>query len=83
MIKLLYFARLREELNCGEESMELPEAVQTVRQLHAFLCNRDQQWSDTLQKPGLFIAVDHTVVDWDTPLKGSEEVGFFPPVTGG
>lgn len=83
MIKILYFARLRDELGVGQESMELPETVQNTEQLRSWLCRRGLQWQAALHTDGLFVAVDQTVVDWQQPLKGSEEVAFFPPVTGG
>lgn len=83
MIKLLYFARLREELGCAEEALELPAGINNVKQLHSHLCNRNPHWAEVLQRPGLFIAVNHTVVEWDHSLSGDEEVGLFPPVTGG
>ena len=83
MIKLLYFARLREELGISEETIALPESITSVGQLHTFLCGRSSHWAEVLQRPGLFIAVNQTVVDHDEPLTGNEEVAFFPPVTGG
>ncbi len=83
MIKLLFFARLREDLDCGEESFELTSDISTVGDLHQQLCDRSELWAQTLQTDGLFIAVDQKIVEWDTPLTGNEEVAFFPPVTGG
>jgi sulfur-carrier protein len=82
-LKILFFARLRDDLNTSEESLVLPEGVATVGQLKSLLCQRGEQWQQALNTQGLFVAVEQKVVDWDTPLQGFEEVAFFPPVTGG
>jgi len=82
-LKILFFARLRDDLDTNEESLVLPQGVTTVGQLKAFLCQRGEQWQQALSTQGLFVAVEQKVVDWDTPLQGFEEVAFFPPVTGG
>lgn len=83
MLKLLFFARLREDLNCHEETLSLPEGIATVGALRDYLCLRGDNWQKALHSSGLFVAVEQQVVDWETPLNGSEEVAFFPPVTGG
>ncbi|GAB3093268.1 molybdopterin converting factor subunit 1 [Aestuariicella hydrocarbonica] len=83
MLKLLFFARLREDLGTHEETLELPEGVTSVAALREFLCRRGDNWQTALHRPGLFVAVGQQVAGWETPLQGDEEVAFFPPVTGG
>ncbi len=82
-LKILFFARLRDELDTREELLELPESVSTVEQLKDYLCQRGEQWQKSLNTEGLFVAVEQKVVDASTVLEGNEEVAFFPPVTGG
>lgn len=83
MIKLLFFARLREDLNADEETLSLPSHVTSVSALRDLLCERGDAWHTALNMQGLFIAVNQKVVAWDTPINGDEEIAFFPPVTGG
>ncbi|MBR9911050.1 MAG: molybdopterin converting factor subunit 1 [Gammaproteobacteria bacterium] len=83
MIRIKYFARLREAVGQREESLPLPESVATVTDLRDFLGRRDEAWQQAMQMGGLLVAVNQTVVDWNQPLSGDEEVAFFPPVTGG
>lgn len=83
-IKLLYFARLREALAMGSESVELPAAVQTVGQLMVWLAARGGVWH--AQFDGCHqvrAAVNQELMTNDASVKAGDEVAFFPPVTGG
>ncbi|MCB1852931.1 MAG: MoaD/ThiS family protein [Gammaproteobacteria bacterium] len=81
MIKLLFFARLREELKCDGESMEaVPDLQSLVAQLQA----RGGVWSEVFGGNQLILmSVNQEMADLDTPLTDGDEVAFFPPVTGG
>lgn len=83
MLSILYFARLREDLGTDQEDLELPQDIKTAAQLRDHLMTRDERWHQALSTEGLLVAVNQDIVDWQTPLTGSEEVAFFPPVTGG
>lgn len=80
MIEVLYFARLRERLNCEREQIEpVPPTVQALLdQLRA----RGDLWQEALSSRVL-CAVNHEMAHLDTALKSGDEVGLFPPVTGG
>ncbi len=83
MIKLLYFARLKEDLGSSDEQLELTDAIKTTGALREHLSLRGDNWHKALHMDGLFVAIDQEVSDWNSPLNGDEEVAFFPPVTGG
>lgn len=83
MIKICYFARLREELGTGEEELALPDSVTDVNSLRRLLSQREGAWNDALSAPAVLIAVNHETAQPDTPIKEGDEVAFFPPVTGG
>ncbi len=84
MIKLLYFARLRESLGTGREEMVLPAGVSTLGALRAHLSVRGEAWAREMAAGrNLRAAVNQEVAGPDTPLKDGDEVAFFPPVTGG
>jgi len=84
MVRLLYFARLREDLGCAEEDIVLPPGVDTVAGLRAHLMARGSAWRQGLaQGRALQVAVNQDVAQPDTPVKPGDEVAFFPPVTGG
>src|SRR3990172_7363009 len=84
IMKLLFFARLREDLGCAEETIVLPAGVDTVAGLRAYLMGRGSVWRQALA-PGraLGVAVNQDMAQPGTPVKPGDEVAFFPPVTGG
>ena len=84
MITLLYFARLRETLDCSREQVPLPGGTPTVAALVDLLRSRGARWSEAFA-PGMRfrVAVNQQMADDATPLKPGDEVAFFPPVTGG
>lgn len=84
MLTLLYFASLRERLDCAREEVPLPAGTPTVGSVVETLRARDGRWSEAFA-PGRAwrVAVNQRMADLATPLKPGDEVAFFPPVTGG
>lgn len=84
MIKILYFARLRERLGSHEERLELPAGVGTVADLLAHLRMRGGLWAEALgEGERIMSAVNQEIVQPGTSIRDGDEVAFFPPVTGG
>lgn len=83
-VEVLYFARLREAFGCDRESIELPGSVGTVAELTACLRSRGEVWAKELAagKP-VRVAVNQDIAEASTPVRGGDEIAFFPPVTGG
>lgn len=83
MIKVLYFARFRDDLGCGEESVALPTGNATLSRLVDTLVARGDRWQRTLGAERVMMAVNQEMAAPNTPIKDGDEVAFFPPVTGG
>jgi len=83
MIKLLYFASLRENLGSAGESLELPSDPCSVGALRAHLAARGDAWQVFATSKSLRAAVNQKMVGAEAPVKAGDEVAFFPPVTGG
>ncbi len=84
MLKVLFFARIKEELACA--GLELPwrETIADLDQLQAQLCNDGgTRWREVLTRPNVIRAVNQSVVTGNARLRDGDEVAFFPPVTGG
>lgn len=83
MLKVLYFAALREAIGVAEERVALP-APATVGALIEALRARDGKYADALAPSRRWrVAVNQDMVGLDAALKAGDEVAIFPPVTGG
>lgn len=80
MIRVLYFARLRDQLGMSSEDIDDPPA--TVGDLIERLSARGTDWRDVFSGTVL-MAVNQEMADQASAIADGDEVGFFPPVTGG
>ena len=83
-IKILFFAKLRETFNTAEIEITLTGSNKKVSDLIVALRQKGGIWATELQNNKSFrVAVNQEMVTDDVPLSESDEVAFFPPVTGG
>jgi|TARA_B110000211_G_scaffold179921_1_gene203590 molybdopterin synthase sulfur carrier subunit len=82
MIKVVFFAALREQLSCSELTIN-DDSLISVADLKAHLANKDEKWQQVFANSSLLSAVNHDMVNGEHPIKSGDEVAFFPPVTGG
>ena len=84
MIAVHYFASIRESLGREQESIELPDEVNTVDKLIAHLAEKNGgNWDTVLNDGPVMVALNHEMTDRSATLVAGDEVAFFPPVTGG
>ncbi len=84
MVKLVYFAWVRERIDKPEEEIELPESVVTGRDLLNHLKTLGEEYEAALQYPEVIrLAINQEHVEHDEPIAGAREIGIFPPMTGG
>lgn len=82
MLRVLYFARLRERFGMAGENVEF--AGITTADLVAQLQARGGVWAEELAAGRAFrVAVNQDIVTLDAALPDNAEVAIFPPVTGG
>ncbi|MFT5593812.1 MAG: molybdopterin synthase sulfur carrier subunit [Oceanicoccus sp.] len=82
MIKILFFAQLRELLKTSELKLDIvaPCSVSQVKQKIIAL---HPQWESFISGSALMASVNQELVSDDHMVQAFDEVAFFPPVTGG
>lgn len=84
MVRVVFFAGVREQLDC--EGLEIPwqPGLDTLRGLEQWLIDtRGPDWARVLGQDNLIRALNHRVSDPDAIVNDGDEVAFYPPVTGG
>jgi molybdopterin synthase sulfur carrier subunit len=84
VIRVLYFASLRERLRTTEETLTLQPEVRDVAALREHLARRGGDWAEALAADrSVLCAVNQAVARPGQRITDGDEVAFFPPVTGG
>ena len=81
-LTILFFASLREQLQCTELSLDFVQD-ETVAELVARLISEKGKAFEALKENSIKAAVNSGVCDRDYALSAGDEIAFFPPVTGG
>jgi molybdopterin synthase sulfur carrier subunit len=83
-LTLLYFAKLRERLDCPMERADLPDTTGNVADVVAHLRGRGGAWDEAFSAGRSWrISVNQRMGTPDSPVAEGDEIAFFPPVTGG
>lgn len=84
MTKLVYFAWVRERIGKPEEELEIPADVVTARDLLNHLRTLGEEYENALQYPEVIrVAINQEHVEHSEAIAGAQEIGIFPPMTGG
>lgn len=84
VVRLLYFAWLRERLGRAEEEVSLPQGVDTVGALLEWLRERGAPYADVLTEPSrIRSAVNQDFASAASRIAADDEIALFPPITGG
>ena len=78
-MKILYFASLKENLNTAHDEINVvsPVSISSIKK-HLIEKYGTQYFPDNIM-----CAVNHEMANENTKVCESDEVAFFPPVTGG
>ncbi len=83
MVKVLYFASLRETLGVSCEDIQWETTPSAVESLLKHLASRAEPWPSLGATKNLRVAVNQIMASPNTLIHDGDEVAFFPPVTGG
>lgn len=82
MITILFFAQLREQLQCEKLMLELKLPI-SISALRERIVEIHPEWAAFLSSDKLLFSVNQTLVKASQQIQNGDEVAFFPPVTGG
>lgn len=83
-MRILYFAWLRQKIGRSEDELDLPASVETAGQLVAMLAARGEGYAAAFSNDvRIRIAINQVHAGSTSRVTNSDEVAFFPPVTGG
>jgi molybdopterin synthase sulfur carrier subunit len=84
MVKLVYFAWVRERIGKGEEELDIPDDVRTAGDLVSWLATLGEGYEEALRVPrAIRVAINQEHVEHSELIAGAREIGIFPPMTGG
>ncbi len=83
-MQIRYFAWLKDHTGCSQETMALPQEVSTIAQLISYLEQKGAGYQRAFQNRDVVrVARNQEFAALDDTIEDSDEIGFFPPVTGG
>lgn len=82
-MKVLFFASLRERLQCDQEEWSDMSGIQSPQDIINRLIERGAPWDTALQSGKVLISINQEMAQLDSKVNAEDEVAFFPPVTGG
>jgi len=82
MIKVNFFAALRETLDCDEIQLNVSKSL-SVQQAKALIVELHPKWESHFKNNSLLAAINHEMADDTSMVNPNDELAFFPPVTGG
>ncbi|MFK7863989.1 MAG: molybdopterin converting factor subunit 1 [Pseudohongiellaceae bacterium] len=84
MLRIQYFANVREQMGVEGQEMPLSSSIRTVADLMTALESEEPKFAAVVVgTKSLLVAVNQTVVEKSYVLSDDDEVAFFPPMTGG
>ena len=82
MIRILYFASLRERLGRADETLDDHPA--TLAGLRDTLAERGDPWREVFAgDQQVLMALNQEMAVADSAIRDGDEVAWFPPITGG
>ena len=82
-MKILYFANIRETIGIIEEHIDIDE-VCTVREIIKILIKKNNKYKKAFSNfKNEKCSINFNYVKLDAKVQNTDELAFFPPVTGG
>tara|TARA_B100001057_G_scaffold130988_1_gene130100 strand:- start:849 stop:1097 length:249 start_codon:yes stop_codon:yes gene_type:complete len=82
-LKILYFANIRQTIGIIEENIDIDETY-TVEEVIKILKKKNEKYKKAFSNiDNIKCSINLNYVKLNAKVKNSDELAFFPPVTGG
>ena len=82
-MKILYFANIRQTIGIIEENIDIDETY-TVEEVIKILKKKNEKYKKAFSNiDNIKCSINLNYVKLNAKVKNSDELAFFPPVTGG
>ena len=83
MARVVFFANIREEIECGQIDMKLAAPVNLSQLINLLVKEGGEHWLPALTAENVRVAVNQELIVGEVTVGDTDEIAFFPPVTGG
>ena len=82
-MKILYFANIRQTIGIIEEHIDIDETY-TVEEIIKILVKKNEKYKNAFSNiDNIKCSINLNYVKLNAKVKNTDELAFFPPVTGG
>ena len=82
-MKILYFANIRQTIGIIEEQIDIDETY-TVEEIIKILVKKNEKYKNAFSNiDNIKCSINLNYVKLNAKVKNTDELAFFPPVTGG
>ena len=83
-MKILYFSWIKDKLGKSHEEMQLNDNIKTVNDLIKLLKKNNENYEDVFKDTSsIKVSINMETAKFEDSILDSDEVAFFPPMTGG
>ena len=83
-MKILYFSWIKDKLGKSHEEIQLNDNIKTVNDLITMLKKNNENYENVFKDTSsIKVSINMETAKFEDSIIDSDEVAFFPPMTGG
>ena len=83
-MKVLYFSWIKDKLGKSHEEIQVDDNIKTINDLIILLKQNNENYEDVFKDTSsIKVSINMETARFEDSIHDSDEVAFFPPMTGG